>query len=236
MPGELDCAKMIPASISDGLPRIVEFGIAAAALIVFSPIMAAAALAIVISSRGGAYFRQERVGKNGRTFILYKLRTMRAAAGGPELTAAGDPRVTAVGRLLRRTKLDEIPQLWNVLRGDMSLVGPRPEVARYVDPGADSWRFVLQAKPGIVDPITLRLRNEEGLLSQLNGNREGLYLNVLQPFKLRGYEEYLRSRSALADAKILVETAIAVLFPARYPPPSLDEIVEDSKVIGECPR
>jgi FlaA1/EpsC-like NDP-sugar epimerase len=150
---------------------------------------------------------------------------MRSSKGGPQVTAADDARVTSVGRFLRRTKLDELPQLWNVIKGDMSLVGPRPEVPRYFDPRSALWRTILLAKPGIADPVTIRLRNEEELLAQLNGSREQFYSNVLQPYKMKGYEEYLRHRNWRIDVGVLVNTAIAVLLPGRFPPPTVDEVL-----------
>lgn len=225
MLGKPTIAQETPATIRPGLPRFAEVSIAAIGLIVFSPILALAAIAIALTSRGPIFFRQERVGVHAMSFLLYKLRTMRSSAGGAQFTAADDQRVTSVGRLLRKTKLDEVPQLWNVLKGDMSLVGPRPEVPRYVDLKNASWRTVLHAKPGLADPVTIRLRNEEELLAQLNGNRESFYVEVLQPYKLKGYEEYLSQRNWFADVEVLVDTAIAVLLPHRFPPPSLNDLV-----------
>ncbi len=212
--------------VKPGLPRVVELAIAVPALVIVAPIIALAALAIIISSRGPAFFRQDRVGANASMFRLIKLRTMRLSKEGVQVTAADDTRVTPVGRFLRATKLDELPQLWNVVKGDMSLVGPRPEVPRYVDPKSALWRSILRAKPGIADPVTLLLRNEEELLAQLNGNREEFYVDVLQPHKLKGYEEYLRQRTWWTDVAVLVKTATAVLFPSRFPPPTVDELVQ----------
>src|SRR5689334_22642833 len=136
-----------------GLPRIVELAIAVPVLVLVAPIVALAALAIVVTSRGPAFFRQERVGLGGRTFLLIKLRTMRTSNEGPLVTAADDARITAVGKFLRVAKIDELPQLWNVVKGEMSLVGPRPEVQKYVDPKNGLWQVILQSKPGIADPV-----------------------------------------------------------------------------------
>src|SRR6267143_1863902 len=113
--------------IKPGIPRSVEAVVSLAALVVCMPVLALAAAAIAVTSRGPVIFRQQRVGLGGRAFLLYKLRTMRLEPGGPQVTAGDDARVTWVGRLLRRTKVDELPELWNVLKGEMSLVGPRPE-------------------------------------------------------------------------------------------------------------
>jgi FlaA1/EpsC-like NDP-sugar epimerase/lipopolysaccharide/colanic/teichoic acid biosynthesis glycosyltransferase len=224
MPDKAAGSQPSNAHIGRGLPRVLEFLIALVGLVILSPIIGLCCLATLITSRGPVLFRQKRVGLAGKTFQLFKLRTMRPSNGGPEVTAADDARVTIVGRFLRKAKLDELPQLWNVLKGQMSLVGPRPEVPRYVDQQNDSWRFILRAKPGIADPITVRLRNEEQLLIQLNGNREEFYLQKLQPYKLRAYEQYLRHRNWLTDIRVLSDTIFAVLFPARFPPPTLEEI------------
>src|SRR5207302_10964849 len=126
---------------------------------------------------------QARVGRYGKPFTLVKLRTMRASSGGFQVTAADDARVTPIGRFLRRSKLDELPELWNVLRGEMSFVGPRPEVVRYVHPEDPLWKEVLLVRPGLTDPVTLRLRYEEGLMASFPGDRERFYIERLQPLK-----------------------------------------------------
>jgi lipopolysaccharide/colanic/teichoic acid biosynthesis glycosyltransferase len=201
-----------------GLPRPLEAVLALLGLIVVMPLLLLSVVAIAVTSRGPVLFCQKRVGRNGLPFVLYKFRTMRRSNVGLQVTASDDARVTRVGKLLRKTKLDELPQLWNVLRGDMSLVGPRPEVPRYVDLENSMWQFVLKARPGITDPITLSLRNEEVLMSKVKGNREQFYIEVLLPFKLQGYIEYLRRRSSWADVKVLWQTSIAVMFPAKLSP------------------
>jgi lipopolysaccharide/colanic/teichoic acid biosynthesis glycosyltransferase len=210
--------------IKRGIPRPIEAAMAVAGLIVSGPVIALAAIAVALTSPGPVIFRQKRVGLKGRHFVLYKIRTMRVAAGGPQVTAGGDSRVTKVGKLLRKTKLDELPELWNILKGDMSLIGPRPEVPRYVDLGNPEWLMVLQARPGLADPMTLRLRNEEELLAHVKGDRERFYLEMLQPFKLRGYINYLESRSWLSDLKVLWQTVVAVALPHRADLPTMDEI------------
>ena len=213
--------------INPGLPRLAEAAASGLGLIVTAPLMLISAAAVAVSSPGPVLFRQRRVGRGGRPFTLYKFRTMYVGREGAQVTAGGDARVTRVGRWLRRTKLDELPELWNVLRGDMSLVGPRPEVPKYVDLANPSWRHVLMARPGVTDPVTLRLRNEEELLAGVEGDRESFYLTTLQPFKLRGYAEYLRRRSWRSDLKILWETGLAVLIPGRAPAPTKEEVMAD---------
>lgn len=206
-----------------GLPRWVEAPAAALGLLLASPVLLLAAALIKLSSRGPVLFRQERIGRGGRPFTLLKLRSMLLAGEGPRVTAAGDRRITAVGRLLRKTKLDELPELWNVLRGEMALVGPRPEVPDYVDPEDPLWQPVLTARPGLTDPTTLRLRNEEELLAAQH-DPAAFYRQVLLPFKLRGYARYLEERGPWSDLVVLVRTAGRVIFPRRAPLPTLEEI------------
>jgi lipopolysaccharide/colanic/teichoic acid biosynthesis glycosyltransferase len=212
------------SAMKTGIPRVVEAALALVALIFASPLLFPAAILIVLTSRGPAVFRQVRTGRNGRPFVLYKLRTMRSTQGGPQVTAADDARQTRIGRILRKTKLDEMPTLWNVVRGDLSLVGPRPEVPSYVDLENPLWREVLSARPGITDPVTLRLRNEEALLAQVPEDREDYYLQVLLPFKLRGYADYLRKRTCWSDVLVLGRTFSAIVFPGTAPLPSDAEI------------
>jgi len=212
------------ASIKSGLPRQAEAPIALAGLVMVAPLIALAAIAVAVTSRGPVIFRQKRMGRKGRPFTMYKLRTMRVTNSGPQVTAGDDVRVTPVGKFLRKTKLDELPELWNVLKGDMSLIGPRPEVPRYIDLEDPMWRLVLEARPGIADPMTLRLRNEEALLVEVEGDRERFYLETLVPFKLEGYLDYLQARSWRSDLKVLWQTIVAVAFPNKTPLPTLEEI------------
>jgi lipopolysaccharide/colanic/teichoic acid biosynthesis glycosyltransferase len=220
----LSDATVQDAHLRPGLPRGVEAVLAAVGLLITAPVLLVAAAAVTLTSPGPALFRQERIGRGGRPFTLLKLRTMRVGQGGPTLTAAGDPRVTRLGRLLRRTKLDEVPALWNVVKGDLALVGPRPEVPRYVDTADPLWAAVLSVRPGITDPVTLRLRNEETLLASIDGDREGFYNDVLRVYKLRGYIEHLRARSAWSDVRVLIQTLAGVVRPGRVPAPTVDEI------------
>ncbi len=213
-----------PSEINSGLPWAFEAPVALIGLILIAPLIGLAALATVMSSRGPIFFRQERVGRQGRTFRLCKLRTMRVANQGLQVTAGDDNRITAVGRILRKTKMDELPALWNIVKGEMSLVGPRPEVPRYVDLQNPTWRLVLEARPGITDPMTLRLRNEETLMMMVDSDREQFYLQTLQPFKLRGYLDYLQTRSWRSDLRVIWQTLAAVIFPSKAPLPTLEEI------------
>ena len=151
-------------------------------------------------------------------FTLVKLRTMRPSRGGPEVTARGDSRVTRVGRFLRRTKLDELPELWNVLKGEMSFVGPRPEVERYVRPDDPQWQEVLGVRPGLTDPVTLSLKDEELLLEGVEGDPEAYYREKLQPVKLAGYCGYLRRRTWRTDVIVIWDTLRAIFGPSGRPP------------------
>jgi lipopolysaccharide/colanic/teichoic acid biosynthesis glycosyltransferase len=206
-----------------GLPRSLEVVASAGGLLAALPILAVASAAIRLTSPGPALFRQERVGRFGRPFFLLKLRTMRAG-DGPRVTASGDPRVTPVGQFLRKTKLDELPQLWNVVRGEMALVGPRPEVPAYVDLSDPDWKRVLEARPGITDPVSLRLRFEEKLLASVPGDRNEFYRQVMVPFKVRKYLEYQAIRSARSDLVILLQTVFCGLFPKLAPPYGLQDL------------
>jgi lipopolysaccharide/colanic/teichoic acid biosynthesis glycosyltransferase len=206
-----------------GLPHSLQVVVSAAGLLVTLPILALAAAAIRLTSPGPAFFRQERVGRSGRPFFLLKLRTMKVE-DGPQVTASGDPRVTGVGRFLRKTKLDEMPQLWNVVRGEMALVGPRPEVATYVDFSDPAWRKVLETRPGITDPVSLRLRFEEELLASAPGDRGEFYRQVMVPFKVRKYIEYQSIRTPWSDLGVLLQTVLSGLFSKLVQPYQLEDL------------
>jgi len=205
-----------------GLPRYFECILAAGGIIVLFPLLVLCVLLVLISSPGPLLFRQKRVGRWGEVFTLYKFRTMRVESGGPQITIKKDNRITWIGGILRRTKLDELPELWNIVRGDMAIVGPRPEVPRYVSPDNLFWKEVLQVRPGITDPVTLRLRNEEELLATAK-NPEQYYLEVLQPEKLKGYLKYLQKRSWKSDLRVIKDTIVAIIFPFETPPPKVEE-------------
>lgn len=210
-------------TIPSGLPRVFDLVVAGLGLVALSPVILLIGVAVKLGSPGPMMFRQQRVGRGGQDFFLLKFRSMQQQSSGPEVTAAGDSRVTRVGRVLRRSKLDELPSLWNVMRGEMALVGPRPEVPRYVDYSQPLWKLVLSVRPGLTDPVTLRLRNEENLLASVE-DPEGFYRKTLQPYKLGAYADYLKARSASSEARVLLSTLLAILSPARTPPPSIEEI------------
>jgi lipopolysaccharide/colanic/teichoic acid biosynthesis glycosyltransferase len=194
--------------------RALDIGASLVALVVTIPLMAAVALAVVCDSGQPVLYRGWRVGREGRIFRIVKFRTMACGTGGVggAITVAGDPRVTCVGRLLRRTKLDELPQLFNVLRGDMSLVGPRPEHPNYVRLYTDQQRRVLGVRPGITGAASLLYRNEENLLR--GEHAEALYRSVILPDKLRIELDYLERRNFWKDARLILVTLGALSGPA----------------------
>lgn len=202
----------------NGLPRVAEFWLALLGLILFAPIMLISAVLIKLTSEGSIIFRQRRVGLNGVEFTIFKFRTMRTDATGALITAANDRRVTAVGKILRKTKIDELPELVNVLLGDMAIVGPRPEVPAMVDRNSELWQKVLTVKPGITDPATIRLRNEEALLAA-HADHPNFYKEVLQPYKLNVCLDYIGKRSCAGDLRIILATFVAIALPATAPPP-----------------
>ena len=210
-------------SLGSGLPRSIEAAAALLLLVAASPLLLVVALAVRLSSPGPALFRQQRMGRSGIPFTLIKFRSMVSAPStdASDVTAAGDLRVTRVGSLLRASKLDELPELWNIVRGDMSWVGPRPEVPRHVDLQDPLWADLLRVRPGLTDPTTLLLRNEERLLCQIVDESEGsvddAYRNRLLPLKLRHSLRYLEQRSALSDIGVLLRTAWAVVRPGATP-------------------
>jgi len=189
----------------EGLGRWVDGLCAAAGLILLSPVLAGAALAVKLSSPGPVLHRAVRVGRAGNPFTVLKFRTMvLEAVAGPGITSAEDPRVTPVGHVLRRWKLDELPQLVNVLRGEMSLVGPRPEDPRYVARYTPEQRRVLRVRPGLTSPASLRFSREESMLT--GEDWETAYLQKILPAKLSEDLEYLEHRSARSDLTILVRS------------------------------
>jgi len=187
--------------------RLLDAVLAALGLAVLAPALAAIAAAIRLDSPGPVVYAAQRVGRSGREFPMYKFRTMRIdqSGRGPRITPRGDRRITRVGRVLRRTKLDELPQLWNVLRGDMSLVGPRPEDPHYVALYSPDQRRVLQARPGITSLASVRFRDEERLL--VGSDWERTYVNQVMPAKLAIDLDYVDHWSLWLDARVLWATA-----------------------------
>jgi lipopolysaccharide/colanic/teichoic acid biosynthesis glycosyltransferase len=187
---------------------------AIAGLLLLWPVMAVVALLIAVRMPGGpVIFRQQRVGRGGRLFTMVKFRTMTVGHSGSSVSVAGESRITPLGATLRRLKLDELPELWNVACGDMSLVGPRPDVPGYADMLTGDDRRVLELKPGITGPATLKYRNEEELLALCD---DPVAYNdlVIFPDKVRINLEYLDSRTFAGDIYIILQTVLPGLFPA----------------------
>jgi lipopolysaccharide/colanic/teichoic acid biosynthesis glycosyltransferase len=189
------------------LPGRIVAGIG---LLAASPLLAVCALAIYFGDRRPFLFRQVRIGAGGKPFVLLKLRSMTVASRGTSITAGGDSRITTVGKLLRDFKLDELPQLWNVLRGDMNFIGPRPEVPEYVDMSDPRWRAVLSVRPGITDLASLMLRHEERLLAGRE-DVDKFYRERLLPKKLEISSHYAQTRSALKDAQLIALTLRSIV-------------------------
>jgi lipopolysaccharide/colanic/teichoic acid biosynthesis glycosyltransferase len=190
---------------------VFDIVVAAAALVVAGPVLLLCAVAVRLESRGPVFFRQWRVGQNGKPFQVIKLRTMIHGADkqGPKITASGDRRITRVGGFLRRTKLDELPQLLNVLRNEMSLVGPRPEVPEYTLKYSLAERKVLDVKPGITGPASLAYINEEQLLASRT-DKEHFYVTTIMRRKLQLDLAYRRKMSFFEDLKNILQTAGAL--------------------------
>ena len=214
--------------VRPGIPRLLEVVVALLGLTLVSPFVLLAMLVVRLTSPGPVVFRQQRIGRGGRPFTIFKLRTMKVDHDGPGVTGRVDTRVTPAGHWLRLTKLDEFPQLWNVVIGDMSFVGPRPELTRYVNLDNPMWKRVLEARPGITDPVTLRLKDESLLMPTAEAERERFYLETLQPFKLRGYLEYLSHRTAWSDVGVVMATVFGIL--RRAKPAELAEILKTDQV------
>jgi lipopolysaccharide/colanic/teichoic acid biosynthesis glycosyltransferase len=197
--------------------RLFDVACAAAGLLLLMPLLAALAVVILWNDGPPILFSQTRVGRGGKPFRIWKFRTMRAGSQGSAITAAGDGRVTRAGAVLRRCKLDELPQLFNVLKGEMSLVGPRPEAPEYVELKAPIWQAVLQVPPGVTDLASLLYRDEEKLLGA-SSDPNALYRAKVLPAKLVLNLVYLRSRSLRLDLKLILLSIHYSLFPRRFDP------------------
>lgn len=186
--------------------RAFDVAVSALALALLGLPLVVLGLLVRVTSPGPALFRQLRVGRGGRLFRIWKLRTMVHRPGGAAITVGGDARVTPFGRLLRRSKLDELPQLVNVLLGDMSLVGPRPEVPQYVALYSPAEREVLAVRPGLTDFASIVFRDEETVLARF-GDGERAYREVVLPRKLALARRYVRQQSFVTDLAVLLRTA-----------------------------
>lgn len=176
-------------------------------IIILSPLLLFIGLWIGLSSKGGVFYKQIRVGKNNKDFKLYKFRSMRVNSDKQGLLTVGskDSRITKAGYFIRKYKIDELPQLFNVLKGDMSFVGPRPEVRRYVDLYSKEQMKVLSVRPGITDPASIKYRNENDILSS-QSNPEEYYIQHIMPDKLKINIDYINTQTFIKDIKIIFQT------------------------------
>ena len=187
------------------IKRIIDVAISAVTLVLLSPLFTVVAVLVRIDSPGPVFFRQERIGRRFRPFVIYKFRTMTGAPAGPRIALGDESRVTRAGRVLRRTKIDELPQLLNVLSGDMSLVGPRPEVRQFVELFRDDYAEILEARPGLTDLASIKYRDEAALLAGA-ADPEAEYIGRILPDKIRLAREYLRRSSVAFDLALLAKT------------------------------
>ena len=197
----------MPDIVINMTKRLFDVIFSLAGIVLLSPVLLLVALLVKLDSKGPVFFRQVRIGQGFEPFRIVKFRTMvtDACRKGPLVTSGGDRRITKIGKFLRRTKIDELPQLLNVLKGDMSLVGPRPEVAKYVEIFSDDFREVLKVRPGITDFAALEYSDEEEILKKYADPEEG-YIREILPAKIELYKKYLRERGLLTDIKLIVLT------------------------------
>ena len=187
--------------------RVFDFIAAFMGIVILFPILLLIALWIKLSSKGPLFYTQKRVGKDFKEFDIYKFRSMVVDADkiGPSVTSGDDPRITEVGKFIRKTKIDELPQLLNVLQGDMSLVGPRPEVMKFVDKKRDAYIKVLSVRPGITDNAAIEFRDEETIMNSYE-DKEKAYLKIILPQKIKLYYNYIDNISFVNDVKLILQT------------------------------
>ncbi|WP_281950374.1 sugar transferase [Nitrosophilus kaiyonis] len=194
------------------IKRLIDFILSLIGLILLLPVFIIIAMLIKNEDGGSIFFKQIRVGQNGKFFKIYKFRTMveNAEKIGAQVTKGNDPRITKIGKFLRKYKLDELPQLINVLKGDMSLVGPRPEVPKYVKAYKKEYEDILKVKPGITDYAALEYIDEEKVLKDAK-NTEKVYLENILPEKIKYYQKYIHDISFLTDLKLILRTIAEII-------------------------
>jgi lipopolysaccharide/colanic/teichoic acid biosynthesis glycosyltransferase len=196
------------------MKRLFDLIISLTALIVLLPIMFVIGFLVMLDSKGPMIYRQQRVGRNGKLFWMHKFRTMKLHSDKQGLLTVGehDPRITRIGYFLRKLKLDELPQLWNVFVGDMSIVGPRPEVEKYVKLYNDKQKNVLAVRPGLTDPASLEYFEENRILESFEHPEEA-YIQYVMPRKLELNLEYIERRNFFTDLFIMVRTLMRIIMP-----------------------
>ena len=193
------------------MKRFLDIFLSCIGLIILLPFFAVIAMLIKYDSRGPVFFRQERIGKNFREFKIYKFRSMEVDAfkKGPQITVSGDNRVTRIGKVLRKYKIDELPQLINVLKGEMSFVGPRPEVRKYVELFKQDYQKLLIVRPGITDPASIKYSKEESVLS-LSNNWEEDYIKRILPEKIQLSSQYINHHNIFIDLDLIFKTIFKI--------------------------
>jgi lipopolysaccharide/colanic/teichoic acid biosynthesis glycosyltransferase len=193
--------------------RIFDVAVSLVMLILLSPVLLVTAAAVKLDSHGPVFYRQVRVGRYGQDFRIFKFRTMVQDADkkGLAITVGEDPRITRVGRAIRKCRLDEFAQLLNVLNGTMSFVGPRPEVPKYVDAYTDAYLATLLVRPGVTAPSSIHFRNEDEILAASTDDPEKTYIEQILPTKMKLNLDYLDSISVWNDIKVMFQTVKAVL-------------------------
>lgn len=194
------------------MKRIFDITLSIFGIIILSPFYVVVSFLILIDSKGGVLYKQDRVGLNGHIFKVFKFRTMNpdSFSKGALTLGSRDPRITSIGYYLRKYKLDELPQLFNVLFGDMSFVGPRPEVKKYTDLYSDEQKKVLSVRPGITDYASIKFRNENDLLSETD-EPEKLYIDVIMPEKLALNMKYILDNNVFKDIEIIFSTFYTII-------------------------
>jgi lipopolysaccharide/colanic/teichoic acid biosynthesis glycosyltransferase len=218
--------RMSTTSRNSFASRLLDMLLSAVGLVLFAPLGVIISILIATGDAGPIFFAQERIGRFGRPFRLWKFRTMKVRPPGldaPITYGSRDPRITRIGYYLRMLKLDEFPQLWNVLRGDMSLVGPRPEVEKYIRLYTEEQRDILKVRPGITDITVIRGHLHDTALLDGRENAEDYYVNVLMPRKVALNLEYVRCRSFWLDLRILVGTILLMLRLRKNVPAMIDD-------------
>ncbi len=192
------------------IKRIFDLFFAIFGIIFFSPIFLIISILIKFDSKGEIFFKQIRVTQNGKEFKIYKFRTMRKdSEGNKQITVGEDNRITKIGRILRKTKLDELPQLFNIVKGDMSFVGPRPEVPKYVAYYTEEQRDILKVRAGITDYASIYFSDESKILGQ-QANPEKYYIEEIMPYKIKLNKKYIDNMGILTDIKIIVLTIFKI--------------------------
>lgn len=203
------------------LKRLFDIVASFYGIVILFPLIVIVSILIKLTSKGPVLFKQVRVTKNGRLFKIYKFRTMREnSEGNKQITVGNDSRITGVGHILRKTKLDELPQLFNVLKGEMSLVGPRPEVPKYVELYTEEQREILKVSAGITDYASIYFSNESELLGEAE-NPEEFYIKKIMPYKIELNKKYIKEIGIVTDIKLIILTILKILGLVKLEPKEL---------------